>query len=620
MSNSYKTKYEVLKTFKEDQYQTVLIGSNKKKDDDVVVINILHKNKISKTISKSQFPKGLNNLIHLEDMDNDLIVVTEYKEGTPLESYLKFFDSTIKHKINLAYEFLTRVVKYDNFHNSIKKILIDESQILIKDDQLYFNELMFLDEDFGEPIEFKVIASKLGEIIEKIVFSLEPEEDKDNDRASQSILKLINKLKGNDHSYQSIHAVYNSFRKIYIYEIFMEDESVPDDDDNDDEPSNETIMIPLKETLISETLEPNEIIDLKNEVTDLKTEMVNETNSDQEHNDSLDVDQTVEESFHEESSDTKDSSMNDEELAISLNEVFIGNDDVPYNPDEDDTAKEKGKGYVIKIAIAILLLSVLSFGALKLSQPILDSFKTDSTPEIAKPEAYFVYEKIADSYYVTSESKIYGDDNEFVEILWKVYKGDSVLQEVNQKVDSKKGPKITFKNEGEYTIGLSIKDKYGNTDEYKEKIVFNNKFEIDKLKNNAGSEEKLDNLSLTYSSSTIVKDYKAFRSGTYSLRLGKEGKNNSEKIIIDNIDIENKPIVSMWIASSSKGKVSITARGYQNNKLQFSKVISFVPKEANAWEMVEISETTKNIDKIELAFKDFISPIWLDDIEVGSYK
>lgn len=616
MSNSYKSKYEVLKTFKEDQYQTVLIGSNRKKDDEVVVINILHKDKVSPTISKSQFPKGLNNLIHLEDTDNDLIVVTEYKEGTPLESYLKFFDTTVKHKINLVYEFLTKIVKYDNFHNSIKNILIDESQILIKDDELYFNELMFLDEDFDKSIEFKVIALKLGELIEKIVFSLEPEEDKDNYRASQSILKLINELKNDNHNYQNIHTIYNAFRKIYIYEIFMEDESVGDDDG---EATNLSPIIPIMASSTSENMDNSEIFELKNEVTELRTDMDNENDSTQKHDEILEVHESPEEVFPKNLSDSESDPIDNEDLAISLNEILMGNKDSMGDSYDYDEPK-KSKGYAVKIAIGILLLALISFGAVKLSQPILSSFNTNTAPTPAKLQAYFVYEKIADSYYVTNESKIYGEDNELVDILWKVYKGDKLLEKVNQKLNTNRGPEIKFKTEGEYTIVLSIKDKYGNVDEYKEKILFNNKVAIDELKNNADSEEELDNLSLSYSNRTIVKDYDAFRSGNYSFRLGEKGKNNLEKIVIDNINIDNKPIISMWLASGSKDKITITARGYQNDNLQFSKVISFAPREPSTWGMAEISDTTKDIDKIELVFKGFISPIWLDDIEISSYK
>ena len=76
----------------------------------------------------------------------------------------------------------------------------------------------------------------------------------------------------------------------------------------------------------------------------------------------------------------------------------------------------------------------------------------------------------------------------------------------------------------------------------------------------------------------------------------------------------------MWIASSSKETVNISVKGYRNDTLQFTQGISFTPKEVNAWEMVEISSTTKNVDKIELIFKGFTSPIWLDDIEVSWYK
>lgn len=668
MGNSYTKKYEVLKTFKKDHYQKVLIGADKKDPDEVVVINILHRDRVSKTISKSQFPKGLNNLIHLEETDDELVVVTEYKEGTPLESYLEFFDTTVKHKINLAYEFLTMVVKYDNFNNSIKKILIDESQITVKDDKLYFNELLFLDEDFSEPTEFSVISSKLGKIIEKIVFSKEPEEDKDNDRASRSILKLISKLNSNDHNYQNIHAVYNAFRKIYIYEIFMEDESVQEEEDNED--STPIVIIPPKETITSEALEDSEMMELKNEVTELKnqkdkatdslpddsevlkdealeadapleeepTEELDDTRdiSEEELNDIGNVSQEelvdikddsnekledVEDVSQEQSSDSKDIYEDNDELIANLNEMFAENKDVLDEADNHEKPKAKSRGYIGKIAIGVLLLALISFGAVKLLNPVLDSFKPSSPIQSPGVEAYFVYEKIADSYRIKNESKILGKDNALVEILWEVSKGDTIIERVNQKVEeSKKVLDITFESEGQYTIVLNVKDKYGNTDEHKEVILYNNKVEIDELKNNTDTEEKLDNLSLNYSSSSIVKDSKAFRSGNYSIRLGEEGKNNSEKIFIDNIDIKNKPMVSMWIASNSKDKVSIIVRGYRNNVVQFSKQIAFTPKEAKAWEMVEISETTKNIDKIELVFKDFISPIWLDDIEVSSYK
>ncbi|MDK2919047.1 MAG: hypothetical protein PWQ37_1780 [Candidatus Petromonas sp.] len=36
--------------------------------------------------------------------------------------------------------------------------------------------------------------------------------------------------------------------------------------------------------------------------------------------------------------------------------------------------------------------------------------------------------------------------------------------------------------------------------------------------------------------------------------------------------------------------------------------------------MLEVSETSKNIDKVEIVLYDFNAPIWIDDIEISSYK
>lgn len=544
MSSLYKDKYEILKTFKEDEYQTVLIGSDKENLDEVVVINILHKNKIPKPISESKVSNGLNNLLYLENVGDDLIIVTQYKEGTPFESYLKFFDNTIKHKINLAYEYLDKITKYDAFDNSIKKILIDESQMIIKGEELCFNELLFLDNNFENPTEFNDIASHIGDTIEKIVFSKEPIDDKDNYPASQSLLEIINKLKNNDHEFKSIQDICNSFKKIFIYDLFMENESKGDEYKSDAKEKNG----PIDNEMLSK---------------------------------------------------------------VDFDKVFIDKEKEKEQNKSKNNGEQKQKrfGNISKVAIGILLCAALIYGAFALSS-------RNSIEKIHKPEAHFTYEKIADSYNVTNESKIYGKDNEIVETLWQIYKGDRLIKEINNK----KNLKIRFEVEGKYEIVLNIKDKNGNTDDYREEIIYNNQIEIDRLNGNGDSEEKLDGLSLTYPDSSIAKDYNAFRSGDYSLKLGEEGKANSEKITIDNLDIENNPSISMWIASSSKESINILIKGYKDDNLRFSKSIEFIPQKINAWEMVETNQTAKDIDKIELIFKDFTSPIWLDDIEVNSYK
>ncbi|MCG8538768.1 MAG: hypothetical protein MJA82_02365 [Clostridia bacterium] len=563
MSNSYTSKYEILKSFKEDKYQNVLIGSNRENADEVVVINIFHKNEISKVISKSQFPNGLNNLLHLEEDQNDLVVITEYQEGTPLESYLEFFDTTVKHKINLAYEYMSKIVKYDSFSNSIKSILIDESQVIFKDKELYFNELLFLDEVFSKPVEFNAIALKLATMIEKIVFSKDPTDDQDNDRASEAILGFINKLKSNEHTFQSIEDVYNEFRKIYIYDLFMEEEDGVQEGGDD----NNNLLI---------ADDP-----LNGESDVLNTDFTNEDGVDNDSND-----------------------------------IFIDDEEIIFKTENRGEEKRRFTKYGPIIAIGVVVIAILLYVSLDFDKLTFNPLNEKNQSESIKLEAHFLLEKVNDLYYFTEMSKVHGKDNSILKRDWEILKGDTVIRNIADK----KSLKIQFDNEGEYKVILRIKDKYGNTDEYSENIVYRKKLEIDELKNSMGLKEKLNNLNLRYSDKTIVKDYRAFRSGNYSLKLGEEGKVNSETLVVDNIDVENKPIFSMWIASNSRENISISIKGYKNKRLQFQKPMSFMVKEANIWEMVKLNEITEDVDMIEIIFNNFSSPIWIDDIEISSYK
>ena len=563
MSNSYTSKYEILKSFKEDKYQNVLIGSNRENADEVVVINIFHKNEISKVISKSQFPNGLNNLLHLEEDQNDLVVITEYQEGTPLESYLEFFDTTVKHKINLAYEYMSKIVKYDSFSNSIKSILIDESQVIFKDKELYFNELLFLDEVFSKPVEFNAIALKLATMIEKIVFSKDPTDDQDNDRASEAILGFINKLKSNEHTFRNIEDIYNEFRKIYIYDLFMEEGDGVQEGGDD----NNNLLI-------------------------------------------------ADDPFNGESDVLNTDFTNEDGIDNDSNDIFIDDEEIIFKTENRGEEKRRFTKYGPIIAIGVVVIAILLYVSLDFDKLTFNPLNEKNQSESIKLEAHFLLEKVNDLYYFTEMSKVHGKDNSILKRDWEILKGDTVIRNIADK----KSLKIQFDNEGEYKVILRVKDKYGNTDEYSENIVYRKKLEIDELKNSMGLKEKLDNLNLRYSDKTIVKDYRAFRSGNYSLKLGEEGKVNSETLVVDNIDVENKPIFSMWIASNSRENISISIKGYKNKRLQFQTPMSFMVKEANIWEMVKLNEITKDVDMIEIIFNNFSSPIWIDDIEISSYK
>ncbi len=100
---SYLDKYDILKNPLTNDYQKVLTASEKENPHKVVVINIINKENTSAFLSKSQIPKGLNNLIHLEDVNNELVIVTDYLEGTSFSTYINYLETTLKHKTSLAF-------------------------------------------------------------------------------------------------------------------------------------------------------------------------------------------------------------------------------------------------------------------------------------------------------------------------------------------------------------------------------------------------------------------------------------------------------------------------------------------------------------------------------------
>lgn len=608
MSKSYMDKYEILEKFKQNEYQKILIGSNKENSDEVVVINILPKRKFNKTISISQVQRGLNNLIHIEDSDNEMIIVTEYNEGTPLDSYLDYFNTTLKYKINLAYEYLSKIIKYDVFNNSVKNIFVDESQIIIKEDILYFNELLIFDPGYDEVNTFSPIAKKIGSIIEQIIFKKEPKDTNsiENTKVIESIRNFISSLNNGENNYKSIQDIYNDFRKIYIYDLYMEDEYKIH---NKNVPSDSSSYIPS----LHSSSDPKYSDDMDNESLD---ENINGDNIDKH-----DEEVILEEGEDKNSSDTEDISMNidrtSEEKELPNHrqknypkEILIGYEEVKSsNQDLEDN--KKSKSFLPKILIAAALIGALLYGVFG-----LDLIRLNSEP--TEPVAYFEIDKKEDKWNFLNKSSIYGDDNEIKEVLWEIFSNDKVIKSFN----TLNLENLKFNKDEEYKITLKIKDKYDRWSQGYSEVIYNENLKIDELQSSIGGSEKLDKLDLRFADKAEVnKDYSFFRKGgKFSLKIEKEGINSSETINIEGVNTKNKPMISFWIATSTKDTVDLSIKGYKSNNLVFDKSLSHSPKAIKTWEMIQLSNTSKNIDSLEITLSNYKSPIWIDDIDIGTYK
>ncbi len=554
MSNLYTDRFNIHKIFSQNEYQKILIGSSRENPEQIVVINIINKANTKDVISTSQFSKGLANLISLEKTEDEFIIITDYHEGTPLTKYLEYFDATPKNRINLAYEYLNKAVHYDVFNNSLKSLLIDESQIVIKDNTLFFNELLILNEDVKEYKKFDNVIKILVKILEKIIYVNEPNETFE-DESLTKVANFIDKLKNDDHNYINLEEIYEDFRKIYIYELYLNQDS-------------------------------NEIPKNLDEKSSMEQINVSSTKSEEDEEDL------------------------DYQNLSNVREILLGNSQVPTIDEVDKSSKtlsffQKLLSKKVFIAgIILCLLGSIAYG--------LTGFLSNSKSQ--KPEALFTREKINnDTWYFANKSKIYGEDNEIKEVLWEISRNNKLLSTSN-----KKNLTYSFENEGEYTITLTIKDRYDGFSTYSENLNYK-EIQLDSLNTSNNSSEKLENLNLNTESNSVNKDYDIYRSGTYSFIIGKDN-NKEETIVTKNLEFKNDPIISMWLASKTKQSIKIDIVGFNNGNISFNESYTYNFNNIESWDLFQTDALSKNIDEVRIRFYDYESPFWVDDIVIEPYK
>lgn len=609
---SYLDKYDVLKNFKTNEYQKILIASDKEDPDKVVVINIINRNNTSEFISKSQFPKGLNNLVHLEEINNDIIVVTDYLEGTSFSTYINYLETNLKHKTSLTFEYLNKILCYDAFNNSIKKQLVSESQITFKDNYIFFNELLLIDA-LPEQIQHKEVNIEISNVIEKIIFSGRITD------ASPSLNPFIQRLKDfierlrTSDSFKSINDICEAFRKIYLYDMYSSSNDV-------EEESTGKTIIPIIADLDSD-LSSDINKDLDSDLNTSEEPSIEEPITEQSLGDTLTREETVYVTDNHEQDELKSFESELYHTAShDFSSLFDGNngpkeitlDGLSVRQPIKKRHNKPKKEFIIAGIVIALLLAVGAYALTKL--PLSEVMKPDEA-KVRQLDAHFTYSKVDDDglYKFENDSILPTNESQLTSVVWNVYQENTLLSSLK-----KNNPSIQFTNIGSYRVELIVTDTEKNTDTYSAIIEFDKKYDIDDLADNDTS-ESLNNLSLSYSD-TINKDNEAYRTGSYSLKLGAAGETKTESIIINNISLEDNPVISFWVASSTTDNVNIFIEGLKNNKVLVSKRINHLPSSELAWDRVKYTCPNSNINRVRLTFKNLSSSIWIDDIKIDYYK
>lgn len=221
MASRYIYKFDIHDIFKTSDEQKVFIGSPKDNSDQFVIINVLNEKRFLQQEVKEQL-QLLDNLVYFEELNEGIVLATSFNKDVYLTEYVKEDKLSIEDRFNLAYQYLKGITKYDNFKNDIKSMLVEESQLTIREGSLLFNELLFIDEesmDTNSEFNFKKVAQKVGAVLKTITLSNASFLNM-KFNTSHEMIELINDLEYGNHQFQNLSEIFNHFDGLYGRAIY----------------------------------------------------------------------------------------------------------------------------------------------------------------------------------------------------------------------------------------------------------------------------------------------------------------------------------------------------------------------------------------------------------------
>ncbi|PAB60167.1 hypothetical protein [Anaeromicrobium sediminis] len=205
-------KYNILKMFHKNEMQDVFIGCHKNNSQYLVLINYIRDESCVKLLENLDMKEILDNILYSNKEEDQIVMVTEFKEGYRLEEYFSNKYLRLGTRMHMILEYLDKISKYDRLNELIRNSLILKSQVLVKNEKLSINEFIFIDEN----VEFKDVIGKIQDYIRKILFTgLNMNEYEV--RTISEIESYINNLGTEYEKYDRIQEIFDHFKKFYLY-------------------------------------------------------------------------------------------------------------------------------------------------------------------------------------------------------------------------------------------------------------------------------------------------------------------------------------------------------------------------------------------------------------------
>lgn len=174
-------------------------------DDTRIIVITMYRPSYLALSTKNQLD-NLYNFLFLEEDEEKAKIILKTVEGRSFEHFIHSTNSEKNLRIQITLELLKKMLRYDEFPNSVKLMLIAEDQVLLNENGVYLRELV--NYTSHTPVTEKQIVASLGATISKLLPNLEGTE-----------AVLIDQMVRGNNNFRTIADVYSAFRDVFIYRI-----------------------------------------------------------------------------------------------------------------------------------------------------------------------------------------------------------------------------------------------------------------------------------------------------------------------------------------------------------------------------------------------------------------
>lgn len=215
MKSSYLNRYNIVQTFKDNEFQKIFIGTDNRNNDSVVINTIYTDEGSSFWDSiKENYNSFFYNIIDFEKLENEIVIVTKINEGIALTLYLNDFVPSFTERITLIHQYLKSIKKYEFLPNNIKSVLVDESQIVINESILSLDELIIFNAHSFNIEKFDPVMDNIISILKKLT-SIKDINYEDLPMYVK-VMEFIDKLQKNKSHYSSLEGLLTEFEALNI--------------------------------------------------------------------------------------------------------------------------------------------------------------------------------------------------------------------------------------------------------------------------------------------------------------------------------------------------------------------------------------------------------------------